>query len=296
MCRSPVLVAVSILAIMFLASGAWADNITIPDTILNSTFTPAPLAGNPGGEDQEVETGMVNNQSWDLEAFLLTGNTLSIVGGWNFIAGQYDGTALSVSDRALYWDSGDVFIGLGDLTDPILYGATAPDVNPNSPTTGNDYNYDFVLDIDWENSLGFNGGNSIYYDVVKLTGGPAVLQRTVYGGDGHNEGSNPYRLISGGLPVTSGMATFSNQGTATYENLVGGQHYQMDFDLSAAGMGVGATTPGFWAHFTMECGNDDLIGYAEDYTPPVPEPMSMVMLGCLGAGMFGARKLRRRKA
>jgi len=27
----------------------------------------------------------------------------------------------------------------------------------------------------------------------------------------------------------------------------------------------------------------------------VPEPMSMVMLGCLGAGMFGARRFRRRK-
>jgi len=29
--------------------------------------------------------------------------------------------------------------------------------------------------------------------------------------------------------------------------------------------------------------------------PPTPEPLSMVMLGCLGAGMMGARKLRRRK-
>jgi len=29
--------------------------------------------------------------------------------------------------------------------------------------------------------------------------------------------------------------------------------------------------------------------------PPVPEPVSMVMLGCLGAGMMGARRLRRRK-
>jgi hypothetical protein len=31
-------------------------------------------------------------------------------------------------------------------------------------------------------------------------------------------------------------------------------------------------------------------------TPIVPEPVSMVMLGCLGGGMFVARKLRRRKA
>ncbi|MBI5094589.1 MAG: hypothetical protein HZB26_19415 [Candidatus Hydrogenedentes bacterium] len=30
--------------------------------------------------------------------------------------------------------------------------------------------------------------------------------------------------------------------------------------------------------------------------PPVPEPVSMVMLGCLGAGMLGARKLRSKKA
>jgi hypothetical protein len=29
---------------------------------------------------------------------------------------------------------------------------------------------------------------------------------------------------------------------------------------------------------------------------PVPEPFSMMMLGCLGAGMLGARKLRRKQS
>lgn len=48
-------------------------------------------------------------------------------------------------------------------------------------------------------------------------------------------------------------------------------------------------------HWTESCGND----YLEvdiNLPPGVPEPMSMVMLGCLGLGMLGARKAMRRRS
>jgi hypothetical protein len=38
-------------------------------------------------EDGETEPGMINNQSWDLEAFYLDWTTLSIVGGFDFVGG-----------------------------------------------------------------------------------------------------------------------------------------------------------------------------------------------------------------
>jgi hypothetical protein len=43
----------------------------------------------------------------------------------------------------------------------------------------------------------------------------------------------------------------------------------------------------------MGCGNDNLMGKIPDGA--VPEPVTMVMLGCLGAGMLGSRKLSQRK-
>jgi len=50
-----------------------------------------------GNEDQEVEPGMVNTQAWDLEGFFLQGNSLSMVGGFDFKNG-YEG-----------YKSGDIF-------------------------------------------------------------------------------------------------------------------------------------------------------------------------------------------
>ena len=39
-------------------------------------------------EDQEVEPGMVYNQSWDLEGFFLNGTSLTMIGGFDFEDGN----------------------------------------------------------------------------------------------------------------------------------------------------------------------------------------------------------------
>ncbi len=43
-------------------------------------------------EDQEVEPGMIYNQNWDLEGFFLSGNTLTALGGFNFVSGYSEQT------------------------------------------------------------------------------------------------------------------------------------------------------------------------------------------------------------
>jgi len=47
-------------------------------------------------------------------------------------------------------------------------------------------------------------------------------------------------------------------------------------------------------HWTQSCGND--VGDVTPTLPDVPEPATMAMLGCLGVGMFVARKVRSKKS
>src|SRR5690349_12725452 len=55
-----------------------------------------------GAEDNETEYGTYPYQAWDLEAFLLQGNTLSMVGGFDFRHG--------VTHGGHNYGSGDIFV------------------------------------------------------------------------------------------------------------------------------------------------------------------------------------------
>ena len=287
MFRFSIVIAVAAFAILLFASGAWAGNITIPDTIANATW-----AGYvTGGEDQEVETGMQTGQPWDLEAFLFDGSTrtLTMIAGWDFRSGK-DGYA-----------SGDVFLAT-KLPD---YGATiGPLVPPGypNPIIQETFNYSRVLDIDWE---AMGASSTANFTVRNLTQNTS-LELAVYGGNGTNVGSNPYRwsptspypdVVGSGtaeyVKYDNNQALYNAFGTDV-AGITGGIHYSMTFNLTQEGWDQWITAGDLWTHFTYACGNDDMMGYTE---VPVPEPMSMVMLGCLGAGMLGARKARKlRKA
>jgi hypothetical protein len=167
------------------------------------------------------------------------------------------------------------------------------------------FNYQLALDMDWE-SMG-ETDTQVSYDVRGLVDSSTV-ELAVYDDIGYNQGSNPYRYVDGADPDVSGS------GTATYDALdadelaalfsgsngsapVGGQHYSLTFNLTDAEWFDDLIDPTLvlWMHFTQECGNDDGMGKIPEGS--VPEPFSMVMLGCLGAGMLGARKARQwRKA
>jgi|WetSurSiteA1Bulk_404760.scaffolds.fasta_scaffold23797_1 hypothetical protein len=244
---------VAILGVFSLTGSSFGSNITIYDGRGYS-------GTGQGGEDGETEPGMINSQVWDLEAFLLNGNKLSMVGGWNFKTGA----------PGYSYESGDIFI---DTNGDAWYGkdVVAPAVLPSN------YGYEYVLDVEWASGT---------YKVYSL-GATSNLVQVL---ESYNQiESNPWRLspsLENEIVVASGSFVFEQGLTDAAVGFLGGSHYSVSgFDLSFLNPG---TT--FIAHFTMGCGNDNLIGQG---TTPVPEPATMLLLGTglIGLAGFGRKKL-----
>lgn len=249
---------VMMVAALLIPAGAMAlslgNNITISDQNVGT----GSWYDEANGEDQEVEPGMVKAQAWDLEGFFLDGSTLSLVGGYNFSAGK-DG-----------YTSGDIFIDVdGDAEFGDIHGAYPDSVRPPVNDT---FGYDYVFDLDFDSKT---------YDLVDIRG-YGVSTNTVYFDENH--GSNPWTLESGGVVL------LSNGGFDFYSGLKdsdvgfsGGSHYAISgFDLSGIDGGMPSS---FIASYTMECGNDNVIG-------SVPEP-SMLLL--MGTGLIGLAGVCRRQ-
>jgi hypothetical protein len=151
-----------------------------------------------------------------------------------------------------HYDSGDIFL---DVT-----GGT----NPSG--------YDYVLDLDFD---------ALTYTVYSLMEN-SVFQNVYFS---ENAASNPWRYVSGGTQVGQQHSTSYATYSQDINGLQGGSHNVAAFDLSFL-MGQN-----FTAHFTMECGNDNLMGSGD----VVPEPTTLLLLGFGLIGLFGLERKYFRK-
>ena len=252
-----------VLGFLLLSGNAMAANITISDGWSTGT-------GWYGAqEDNEVEIGDLGTQAWDLEAFFLTGTTLTVVGGYDFMNGQADPNSQYPGHLPAYY-SGDLFLATSSA--PTFGTSALPETGGNAAVQ-NQNGYNYVLDLDWD---------TLTYDVYAID--EESLVTTVW--FQQNFEGNPWQYESGGTPVASGEISYLTGLADDYfgEVLYGGSHNAFSVDLSFLDPGTE-----FWAHYTYQCGNDNLMGSG---TTVVPEPHTMLLFG---SGLIGLAGLGRRK-
>lgn len=293
--------AVVIAALALLGVGAYADSLGSDITIYDNWAQTGNLDWYGGTaavnndartgirEDNETEPGTYYGQIWDLEGmFLTSGNKpiMSIVGGFNFATGQ-DG-----------WDSGDIFLS-------IPAGTAELPPNPD----GSDYEY--VVDLNW---------SDYSYSIYNISGNSAGLQLV---SNAQIEQSNPwawdnskpgagltavYTSAAGAFSVSSAISSSSllstygidfaddtdDPGGSLHQGNTTNHYILSGIDLSYFVPATGSQT--FVAHYTMECGNDNLMaaGSFTRFEPPVPEPatLSILSMALLGLGLRARKHLK----
>jgi hypothetical protein len=245
---------------------AGAIDITISDPHNDKSFANANL-GPTGPENNTVQYNAIANQTWDLESFTLSGSSLSITGGFNFLTGKGTGSNL-------VFPMGDIFIYLGSEAPYSIPGGNLND--HNGPWAGRD-NWDFAIQFDRGTDQNIrNSNDGIGYSIV-ANNGQAV---SYTGGTGATLTGLPWLVTGATQPGDFG--TFSTFGSLE------GTHYSIGgLDLSS----ILAGGESFYLHATMRCGNDVLWGYQEG-TRNVPDGGAAVAMLGLGIGAIGLMRRR----
>ena len=192
-------------------------------------------------EDNEVEApNAVGNQNWDMEAFFWNGTNLTMVGGYDIIAGEN-----GILPGHIFIDNEDNGAGYDYAIAFTATAATAYELTGSSTTTPTTY---FSSSDPWK----LNNAGEVQ----------DTLSATYYGFSGSVDGTG----------ITGGNDT----------------HNAVSIDLSGLTLGTS-----FVAHFTMECGNDNLMGRTDRSTPNVPIPGAVWLLG---SGLLGLIGVRRKKS
>lgn len=227
-------------------------------------------------EDQEVEPGNATGQKWDLEGFYFNKNSneLSLVSGYDFSGSWRD------KDRP-----GDLFI---DVNGDAVFGPDANWTGAFDLPVPNVFGYDYVLDLDFED---------LTYTLIALDE-DCMFTQTVWYLD--NQESNPWRYFWGGSKVSTGeFDLLPGLDDEEVDNLEGGDgnHYALIFNLADIFGDLFDDLKSFTFHYTMECGNDNLMGHLTKCAPPdpVPEPSTVLLMGVglLGLAAWGRRKMKK---
>ncbi len=207
-------------------------------------------------EDNEVEPKCVADQNWDLEGFYQDGNDLTMIGGYDFEQG-FGGEM-----------PGDIFID-----------------------TDKDGDYEFVVKLDF-GVQGTEGDES--YEIYALTD-DSDLKGVKYP---QNNDSYPWMCeISDEEKVACGDFDFDLLSGDELETELGvilngdadddGHFVVNGIDLSFLG------DEDFFVHYTMQCGNDNLMGAMNTVSLPEPNTLSLLSMGSLC--MIGFWASRRKK-
>ncbi len=204
-------------------------------------------------EDQEVEPDAAPGQQWDLEGFFQNGNSIAMVGGFDFVNGEPSNGAQSPIE------SGDLFVDTtGDAGD----------------SRQGDYGYEYVLDMDFANKS---------YDVIQLDDN-AQLEGVFT----NFTSSNPYRYTSGGEKLYGGVTFEYETGLSDEEvGFLGVNHNGVKINVSF----LAPDTP-FTLHFTQACGNDNLMGHGATAPVPEPATMILFGTGLMGLAGIGRRNMK----
>jgi len=235
-------------------------------------------------EDNETEGGTIAGQQWDMEAFVLNGNQLSIVAGFDLLNGV----------QAHNISAGDLFIKVG---------GTQPGFNPTNQGAGNVsnsiYGYNYAIDL----SKATRFGNASFGSTAQVysLNNSTTLNTVIY----DQFGSNPWKYDNN-LNAGTGTATGISYVTGQYNNSAalqalglgwrqGGYHNILTIELSVLVGNVTPTTPVYFS-YTMECGNDSLKGRYTGGFYRVPDDVSSILLIGLGLTAIVAVGLKRRTA
>ncbi|MDB6092981.1 MAG: hypothetical protein JWM32_543 [Verrucomicrobia bacterium] len=270
-----------------------SDNNYSNSTFANDVQNPQNGIGGYGNhEDAETENNpnTYTTQNWDLEGMYLKGTQLSLVGGFNFWNGETSG--------GICYNSGDIFI---DTTGNAKYGSTGANKNLDPKTgpqniggIGPNYGTENTTNCDgWDYVIHFNSTVSsytvykLYSDsiVTRVLDVPSSNPWTFAGnvaGQHATQIGGTYNLLGAGSFTGNNLTTYGSPPTG---GLLGGTHNYLSVDISFLPVGSVATF-----HYTVECGNDDLIGKATRTN--VPEGASTALM--IGGALMGLMGLRRK--
>jgi hypothetical protein len=159
-----------------------ATNITVYDGI-------GYYGTGQGWEDNETEPGNVLSQAWDLEGFFLKGSELSMIGGYDFVEGEY-----SAAWKQTFY-SGDIFIS----TDSDFFSGNTGTTNHEYEIVESNFGYEYAIDLDFQNKS---------YKIVELNDSSTVMLGLAYFDE--NIASNPFRYVSGGSLIGTGSFIYND--------------------------------------------------------------------------------------
>jgi hypothetical protein len=306
--KTKIILSCFVSALICGGSAVRGANITISDNNLGSNGNVEQASGwskggtaylnTPGAtqalsEYQEVEPGMQAGSAWDLAAFVNPSNArLGIVSAYD-LANGYGNTTI-----------GDIMVSVNPAG---LTGYADPNSAYDRYVKNSSFNYDFAV------RLNFGAGT---YSVIALDAN-TIMENGEYNaqrfGGFYNSASQPWRVANvstatngqsgnNGNVIFSGQLTyFNNQSAATSGALTGytvTSDYKFYAEIGTSWINpyLNNSNPEALYKLTMECGNDNMLGYQTAGFVQIPDGAATIALLGLGVlSIIGVSNYRNRK-